>query len=81
MAAVGERQISYDARGLAEPVAEAPRTAVVENGVATFDATGTRTLSGSTPPGLAGTSIVFKAFANDAAGHLVDTAEERLDFE
>ncbi len=38
MAAVGERQISYDARGLAEPVAEAPRTAVVENGVATFDA-------------------------------------------
>ena len=38
MAAVGERQISYDARGLAEPVAEAPRTAVVEGGVATFDA-------------------------------------------
>jgi len=38
MAAVGERQISYDARGLAEPVADAPRTAVVENGVATFDA-------------------------------------------
>ena len=38
MAAVGERQISYDARGLAEPVAEAPRTAVVEDGVATFDA-------------------------------------------
>jgi len=38
MAAVGERQISYDARGLAEPVADAPRTAVVEDGVATFDA-------------------------------------------
>ena len=38
VAAVGERQISYDARGLAEPVAEAPRTAVVEDGVATFDA-------------------------------------------
>ena len=39
MAAVGERQISYDARGLAEPVAEAPRTAVVDaDGVATFDA-------------------------------------------
>ena len=38
MAAVGERQISYDARGLAEPIAEAPRNAVVENGVATFDA-------------------------------------------
>jgi hypothetical protein len=32
---VGERAISYDARGLAEPVAEAPRTAVVEDGVAT----------------------------------------------
>ena len=28
VAAVGERQISYDARGLAEPIAEAPRTAV-----------------------------------------------------
>ena len=38
MAAVGERQISYDARGLAEPVADAPRTAVVDDGVATFDA-------------------------------------------
>ena len=38
MAAVGERQISYDARGLAEPVAEAPRIAVVEGAVATFDA-------------------------------------------
>jgi methylamine---glutamate N-methyltransferase subunit B len=38
VAAVGERQIAYDARGLAEPLAEAPRTAVVENGVATFDA-------------------------------------------
>ncbi len=38
MAAVGERRISYDARGLAEPVAEAPHTAVVEDGVATFDA-------------------------------------------
>jgi glutamate synthase domain-containing protein 3 len=39
MAAVGERQISYDARGLAEPVAEAPRTALIDaDGVATFDA-------------------------------------------
>ena len=38
MAAVGERQISYDARGLAEPFADAPRTAIVENGVARFDA-------------------------------------------
>jgi glutamate synthase domain-containing protein 3 len=38
MTAVGERQISYDARGLAEPVAEAPRIARVEDGVATFDA-------------------------------------------
>ena len=34
MAAVGERQITYDARGLAEPIAEAPRIAVIENGVA-----------------------------------------------
>jgi glutamate synthase domain-containing protein 3 len=38
VAAVGERQISYDARGLSEPVADAPRIAVVEDGVATFDA-------------------------------------------
>ncbi|HEU0336882.1 MAG TPA: hypothetical protein VFR43_10030 [Gaiellaceae bacterium] len=38
MAAVGERQIAYDARGLAEPFAEAPRIARVEDGVATFDA-------------------------------------------
>ena len=38
MAAVGEQRITYDARGLAEPVAEAPRTAEIEDGVATFDA-------------------------------------------
>ena len=38
MAAVGERRITYDARGLAEPLAEAPRIARVENGRATFDA-------------------------------------------
>jgi methylamine---glutamate N-methyltransferase subunit B len=35
---VGQRRISYDARGLAEPHAEAPRIAEVEDGVATFDA-------------------------------------------
>ena len=38
MAAVGEKAITYDARGLAEPVAEAPRIAEIENGVARFDA-------------------------------------------
>jgi glutamate synthase domain-containing protein 3 len=38
VAAVGERRITYDARGLAEPVADAPRTARVEDGRATFDA-------------------------------------------
>ena len=38
MAAVGERRITYDARGLAEPHAEAPNVATVENGRATFDA-------------------------------------------
>ena len=38
MAAVGESRITYDARGLAEPFAEAPRTAEVEHGRATFDA-------------------------------------------
>ena len=38
MAAVGERRITYDARGLAEPHAEAPRIAEVADGRATFDA-------------------------------------------
>ncbi len=38
MAAVGERRVSYDARGLAEPHAEAPRVAEVEDGRAVFDA-------------------------------------------
>jgi methylamine---glutamate N-methyltransferase subunit B len=38
VAAVGERRITYDARGLAEPHAEAPRTATIEDGKATFDA-------------------------------------------
>ncbi|CAN5649423.1 GXGXG domain-containing protein [soil metagenome] len=37
--ATGSRRITYDARGLAEPHVEAPRTAVVENGTASFDAT------------------------------------------
>jgi methylamine---glutamate N-methyltransferase subunit B len=38
VATVGEQRITYDARGLAEPHAEAPRTAKVEGGKATFDA-------------------------------------------
>ncbi len=38
MAAVGERKITYDARGLAEPVAEAPKIAEIADGKATFDA-------------------------------------------
>jgi methylamine---glutamate N-methyltransferase subunit B len=38
MATVGESRISYDARGLAEPHAEAPRIAEVEDGKAVFDA-------------------------------------------
>ena len=38
MAAVGERSITYDARGLAEPFADAPNIATVEDGRATFDA-------------------------------------------
>ncbi len=38
MAAVGERRITYDARGLAEPHAEAPRIAEIVDGRATFDA-------------------------------------------
>ncbi len=38
MAAVGEGRITYDARGLAEPQAEAPRVAEVDGDHATFDA-------------------------------------------
>ncbi|MGH3044848.1 MAG: hypothetical protein ACRDM2_08975, partial [Gaiellaceae bacterium] len=38
MAAVGESRITYDARGLAEPFADAPGTAEIEHGKATFDA-------------------------------------------
>jgi glutamate synthase domain-containing protein 3 len=38
VAAVGERRVTYDARGLAEPFAEAPRIAEVEGERATFDA-------------------------------------------
>ena len=38
MAAVGEGRITYDARGLAEPAAEAPRIAEIDGDRATFDA-------------------------------------------
>ena len=38
MAAVGEQRITYDARGLAEPQAEAPRVAEVDGERAVFDA-------------------------------------------
>ena len=38
MAAVGEGRITYDARGLAEPQAEAPRIAEIDGERATFDA-------------------------------------------
>jgi methylamine---glutamate N-methyltransferase subunit B len=38
VAAVGESRVTYDARGLSEPFAEAPRTAEIEHGQATFDA-------------------------------------------
>jgi glutamate synthase domain-containing protein 3 len=37
-ALAGERRITYDARGLAEPVAEVPRISEIEGGRATFDA-------------------------------------------
>ncbi|MBW3593391.1 MAG: hypothetical protein KY396_06835, partial [Actinobacteria bacterium] len=38
MATVGEQRITYDARGLAEPHAEIPKIAEIEDGRATFDA-------------------------------------------
>jgi methylamine---glutamate N-methyltransferase subunit B len=38
MEAVGERSISYDARGLMEPVADVPKISEIEDGRATFDA-------------------------------------------
>jgi glutamate synthase domain-containing protein 3 len=37
-ALVGERRITYDARGLAEPFTEVPRISEIEGGKATFDA-------------------------------------------
>ena len=38
MAAVGEKRITYDARGLAEPQAEAPKVAEIDGETAVFDA-------------------------------------------
>jgi glutamate synthase domain-containing protein 3 len=38
MAAVGERRVSYDARGLAEPIAAVPKVSRIEDGHAVFDA-------------------------------------------
>ncbi len=38
MAAVGEGKITYDARGLAEPLAQAPRVAEIDGDRASFDA-------------------------------------------
>lgn len=38
MDAVGERSVSYDARGLAEPVADVPRISEIHEGKAVFDA-------------------------------------------
>jgi glutamate synthase domain-containing protein 3 len=38
VATVGERKVTYDARGLAEPLADAPRTAEIEGGKGVFDA-------------------------------------------
>jgi methylamine---glutamate N-methyltransferase subunit B len=38
VAAVGESRVTYDARGLAEPHAEAPNTAEIDDGRATFEA-------------------------------------------
>jgi len=43
VAAVGEGRITYDARGLAEPAAEAPRVAEIDGDRATFDAHGLST--------------------------------------
>ena len=43
MAQVGEQRISYDARGLAEPDAEAPRIAEIDGDAAEFDAHGLTT--------------------------------------
>jgi glutamate synthase domain-containing protein 3 len=38
VAAVGERRVTYDARGLAEPLAEVPKISEIEGDKATFDA-------------------------------------------
>src|SRR6476660_2490251 len=42
-ALVGERRISYDARGLAEPTADVPHVAEVSGETAVFDAAGLTT--------------------------------------
>ena len=42
-ALVGERRISYDARGLAEPTADVPNVAMVDGTAAVFDAAGLTT--------------------------------------
>ncbi len=39
LSGTGERRITYDARGLAEPDAEVPKVSEIENGRAAFDAT------------------------------------------
>ena len=39
MDAVGERKVTYDARGLAEPLAEIPKVSEISDGSAVFDAT------------------------------------------
>ena len=49
-----------------------------EQGIATFDATGTHALSGTVPAGLAGTKIKLWAAAIDANGHVVRSATELL---
>jgi glutamate synthase domain-containing protein 3 len=38
LAAVGERKVTYDARGLAEPIADVPRVSKIEGTTAVFDA-------------------------------------------
>jgi glutamate synthase domain-containing protein 3 len=43
VAAVGERRITYDARGLAEPLAEVPHVSEIDGDKARFDARGLST--------------------------------------
>jgi glutamate synthase domain-containing protein 3 len=73
---VGERRIRYDARGLVEPDAEAPRTSQIEGDKAYFDATGysTRRINLEVRWLLNDQGVVDITVANPGAKHSIGVA-------